>query len=86
MNESVQLSGKFDKRKRIWITPNVNEVGATIAVHAKTAGLKKIIFVNKKDDADSTARNIGFCLGGTVELTQSERELWESLRLELGNI
>ncbi len=86
MNESVQLSGKFDKRKRIWITPNVNEVGATIAVHANTAGLKTIIFVNKKDDAVSTARNIGFCLGGTVELTQSERELWESLRLELGNI
>jgi superfamily II DNA/RNA helicase len=85
MDEPVQLAGKLRRYGAITVSPNVNKVAANIAIRANMSGLKTIIFVNKKDDALSTSRNIASNLGETVELNQFENELWESLKLELGN-
>lgn len=85
MNEPVQLAGKLDRHKRIRISPNANKVAAQIALSANGAKLKTIIFVNTKDDAISTSRNIDDKCGEIIELDKSERKLWDSLVLELGN-
>ncbi|MBO2945269.1 DEAD/DEAH box helicase [Paenibacillus sp. F411] len=85
MDEPLQLAGTLGRYGGVRVSPNANKIAAQITIQAGMAGLKTIIFVNTKDDAVRTSRNIGSNLGGTIELNQSESELWEGLRLELGH-
>jgi hypothetical protein len=85
MDQPIQLTGKLGRYRSIRLSPNANKIAAKVAIHADNAGLKTIIFVNKKDDAVSTSREIASNLGGTVELNKFESELYDSLSFELGH-
>lgn len=85
MDEHVQLAGSWTVYNRIRITPNANKVAAQIALNANKANLKTIVFVNTKDDAISTSKNIDEKCDKTIELDNSEKSLWDSLILELGH-
>lgn len=83
-NTTYQLAGGFNGRK-LWATPNANEVAAAIALSAHKSRLKTIVFVNTKADAVGTARRIASSLGEVVVLNESEILLWDALVLELGD-
>lgn len=80
------LSGKLDQNGSIYLTPNVNKVAAQIAAAAARSGLKGIVFVNRKDTAASTAREISDLLGDPPAKTQDEKERWNALEIELGGL
>ena len=48
--------------------------------------LSGIVFVNRKDTAGSTAREISALLGDPPEQTQDEEERWKALEIELGGL
>lgn len=82
----VTLTGKLNQNGTIYLTPNVNKVAAQVAAAAARNGLKGIVFVNRKDTAASTAREISALLGDPPELTQDEEERWKALDIELGGL
>jgi hypothetical protein len=64
--------------------PNANDVGASLAASAATAGLKTIMFVNQADHAPATARRLRAMLPAPAALTETENSLWEDVIAELG--
>jgi hypothetical protein len=82
----VTLSGELDSNGSISLKPNVNKVAERIAVAAARNGLKGIVFVNRRDTAISTAREISALLGDPPEKTQDEEERWNALETELGGL
>lgn len=82
----VTLTGKLNRDGAIYLTPNVNKVAAQVAAAAARNGLKGIVFVNRKDTAASTAREISALLGDPPEQTQDEEERWKALEIELGGL
>lgn len=82
----VTLTGKLNRDGSIYLTPNVNKVAAQVAAASARNGLKGIVFVNRKDTAASTAREISALLGDTPEQTQDEEERWKALEIELGGL
>jgi replicative superfamily II helicase len=85
LDEPVPLSGD-NKFGPIYLKPNANQVAVCLAVAAAGNGLKTIVFVNTKNDAISTSRNIAAQLGEAIEATEIERERWEALQAELGDL
>lgn len=82
----VTLTGKLNRDGSIYLTPNVNKVAAQVAAAAARNGLKGIVFVNRKDTAAATAREISALLGQPPERTQDEEERWKALEIELGGL
>lgn len=85
-DEPVTLSGNVNRKGSIYLLSNVNEVAERIAAAAARNGLKGIVFVNRKDTAISTAREISALLGDPPEKTQDEEERWNALEIELGGL
>jgi hypothetical protein len=85
LDEPITLSGD-NKYGPIYLKPNANQVAVRLAVSAATNGLKSIVFVNTKNDAVSTAREISKELGEAIEATEAEQERWDALRAELGDL
>ena len=83
-DEIVPLGGGFDGHN-VWVTPNANKTAAKIALNATSAGLKTILFVNTKADAVSTANDIATKLDQVVALNETEKAIWDTLVLELGD-
>jgi len=81
----VTLSGD-KKNGRIYLKPNANDVAAKLAASAARNNLKTIVFVNQKNHAVSTARQISDELGELIETTESEQERWDALQAELGDL
>lgn len=81
----VTLTGKLSPYG-INLTPNANKVAAHIAATAARNGLKGIVFVNSKVTAASTAREVSDLLGEAPEATPDEKERWEALKSELGDL
>lgn len=81
----VSLSGE-KKYGQVKLTPNANEVAATLAAKAAQHQLKTIIFVNTKNQAVSTARHISGLLNEVVETNESEQGRWNALEAELGDL
>lgn len=79
----LALAGGFNGTE-VWVTPNANHTAASIALNACNTGLKTIVFVNKKADAVSTAKQIARSLD-PVELIPAEEKLLDALALELGD-
>lgn len=82
----VTLTGRLNRDGSIYLTPNVNKVAAQVAAAAARNGLKGIVFVNRKDTAASTAREIAALLGDPPEQTPDEEERWKALEIELGGL
>ncbi|MGC2221454.1 MAG: DEAD/DEAH box helicase [Methylocella sp.] len=80
LDAPVSLARSQDGR----ITPNANNVAATLASYAGKAMLKTIIFVQQADHAVSTARKAAEALAGDLELAPAETELWNAVKSELG--
>ncbi len=81
----VQLGGKLNRQKNcVVLKPNVNAVAAHIAAASARNGLKTVVFVNVKNHAVSTARQISATMGIEVEETPEEHVLWQALDVELG--
>jgi superfamily II DNA/RNA helicase len=85
LDQPVALTGD-NKYGPIRLTPNANQVAVRLAVAAATNGLKSIVFVNTKNDAVSTAGDISAHLGAAIDATEPEKERWEALRVELGDL
>lgn len=79
----LALAGRYNGFN-VGVTPNANHTAASIALNACKTGLKTIVFVNKKADAVSTAKEIA---GGLdpVALIPAEEKLLDALALELGD-
>ncbi|WP_109050251.1 DEAD/DEAH box helicase [Azospirillum sp. TSA6c] len=82
----VTLTGDLNQDRSIYLKPNVNKVAAQVAAAAARNGLKGIVFVNRKDTAASTAREISALLGNPPAQTQEEEERWKVLETELGGL
>lgn len=81
----VQLGGELNHwGNAVELKPNVNAVAAHIAAASARNGLKTIVFVNVKNHAVSTARQIAANMGIEVEETPEEHVLWQALDVELG--
>lgn len=85
LDEPVLLTGD-NKFGPIYLKPNANQVAVNLAVAAAVHGLKCIVFVNTKNDAVSTAREISGQLEGKIEATEVEQARWEALQAELGDL
>ena len=81
----VQLAGDI-KYGPLTIKPNANDVAVRLAVSAARSGIKSIVFVNTKNDAVSVAKDIATELAETIDATEAERERWDALRAELGDL
>jgi superfamily II DNA/RNA helicase len=82
----VTLTGDINQWGKLWLKPNANHVAAGLAVTAAKHNLKTIVFVNQKAHAVATARNISEQLNESVQISESERERWEALKAELGDL
>jgi superfamily II DNA/RNA helicase len=85
LDGTVTLAGD-NKYGPIYLTPNANQVAIRLAVAAATNGLKSIVFVNTKNDAISTARDISTQLGEPIHANEAEKERWDALQTELGGL
>lgn len=85
LDTPVSLAGSI-KTGSLKLKPNVNEVAARLAATASLRDLKTIVFVNTKRDAVSVAREIATELGSLVAATETERERWAALEIELGDL
>ena len=83
--QPVTLAGCLNYNT-VRLTPNANQVSASLAITAAKNGLKSIVFVNTKTDAVSTAKLIADQLAETVETTESEKTKWDALEAELGGL
>ena len=82
----VKLTGDLNWNGSIYLKPNVNKVAAQVGAAAARNGLKGIVFVNRKDTAASTAREISALLGDAPEPTKDEQARWHALEQELGSL
>jgi superfamily II DNA/RNA helicase len=85
LDQAVSLSAD-KKYNEIHLKPNANEVAVRLAISAARNGLKSIVFVNTKNDAISVAREISSELNEAVQPSDAERERWEALQVELGDL
>lgn len=84
-DEPVQLAGNI-RYGPLRVTPNANQVAASLAISAAKNGLKSIVFVNTKQDATTVAKNIAEALSGEVVANEAEQERWQALESELGDL
>lgn len=85
LDEAVLLTGDNEFRP-IHLKPNANHVAVRLATAAATHGLKTIVFVNTKNDAVSTARDISAKIELKIDTSDAEKVRWDALRAELGDL
>lgn len=85
LESRVTLAGHI-KYGSLQFTPNANQVAVELAAAAATRGLKTIVFVNTKRDAVSVANDISRLLSRQVDIAEVEKERWDALEAELGNL
>jgi len=84
-DQPVQLAGNI-RYGSLRITPNANQVAASLAIAAANNGIKSIVFVNTKQDAVTVAKTIANELSGEVSATEAEKERWQALEVEVGGL
>lgn len=85
LNSPVPLAGA-PYGQTVRLTPNANTVAAQLTIAAAKAGLKCIVFVNKKADALNVASQISAALPTSIKPTELEQARWEALKAELGDL
>lgn len=87
LNEDVRLSvgGKRSEHGRWWLSPNRNDVAASLAKRTGELGIKTLVFCGDVKSTSTVAeKSRGVGRTGT-ELTDEENALFEELVLEFGS-